>query len=271
LQIVLDRSINPATASEALDAAANRAFCYFRKARRVRRLQAAVRAFLAAITFLTLTMTVMHRDDSDGYQAAHLFFMPRRAWEMDRGVGMLYEAEHYAGIDMEVLADEVYGPDGYERIQARALQPDVTQTTAYRAWLADEEQAYTAWFEREHRPYEVWLQQGATTFDDWLSTKPPQYRQAFDEEQHRAASTTIGVDDETELEREEEGKAWRGGTVRRAPHSPNLTGNEIPVDTYVFLLQPGYWHANDLAVAQAFPTAWLAEIPTPPPRSQNSL
>lgn len=76
------------------------------------KLFAATRVFMACVTFLLLTMTVMQRVDRDGYQATHLFFMPRENWEMDEGRGMLHEEEYYRDIDAQVLAEETYGWEG---------------------------------------------------------------------------------------------------------------------------------------------------------------
>lgn len=63
----------------------------------------ALHGLLACATFLLLTVTVMQRGDHDGYQATHLFFMPRSTWEMDAGRGMLYSEDHYATSDLRDL------------------------------------------------------------------------------------------------------------------------------------------------------------------------
>ncbi len=83
-----------------------------------------VRLFVACTTFLLLTSAVMHRQDHDGYQATHLFFMPRENWEMDKGRGMLYEEEHYVSFETGELNERdltgyehEYGYDERERIE----------------------------------------------------------------------------------------------------------------------------------------------------------
>ena len=81
-----------------------------RRLPRRRRLEAPLRVFLALSTVLLLCATVLHRDDADGFQASHLFFMPRHTWEMDHGIGMLYEDAYYQRMDLEVLAEEKQVP-----------------------------------------------------------------------------------------------------------------------------------------------------------------
>jgi hypothetical protein len=61
------------------------------------------RLFTACAALLLLTSTVLQHDDPDGYQATHLFFMPRQSWEMDGGVGMLHEPDYYTSIDRAAL------------------------------------------------------------------------------------------------------------------------------------------------------------------------
>lgn len=68
-----------------------------------------LRLFVVFTTVMLLTSTIMYRPDHDGYQATHLFFMPRESWEMDGGRGMLYEESHYLDMDLRVLAAETYG------------------------------------------------------------------------------------------------------------------------------------------------------------------
>lgn len=72
------------------------------------------RVFVACCTLVTLTATIMHRPDHDGYQGTHLFFMPRKNWEMDEGRGMLYEEEHYRRADLYTAAAELYGEEALE-------------------------------------------------------------------------------------------------------------------------------------------------------------
>src|SRR5438552_3540693 len=76
---------------------------------RKRKLFVWARVFTACVTFLLLTMTVMQRADQDGYQATHLFFMPRQSWEMDQGRGMLHEEDYYRDVDAQAFAREIYG------------------------------------------------------------------------------------------------------------------------------------------------------------------
>jgi hypothetical protein len=80
-----------------------------------------LQVFTTCATFLLLTATVMQRADDDGFQATHLFFMPRRAWEMDEGRGMLHEEEYYREIDERVTLEEIYGFDAefLEQIEER--------------------------------------------------------------------------------------------------------------------------------------------------------
>ena len=73
------------------------------------RLLKGTRLFVACSTLVLLTATVLHREDHDGYQATHLFFMPRQNWEMDGGHRMLYEEEHYQKMDLQALAAETFG------------------------------------------------------------------------------------------------------------------------------------------------------------------
>lgn len=81
------------------------------KKQTARRLLAITRLFVAVTTLMLLTATVWHQPDHDGYQGTHLFFMPRSNWEMDEGRGMLYDEEHYRGMDL--LRN--YGEGAFER------------------------------------------------------------------------------------------------------------------------------------------------------------
>jgi hypothetical protein len=86
------------------------------------------RLFTACAALLLLTVTVLQRDDPDGYQAAHLFFMPRQSWEMDEGVGMLHDADYYRGVDSAALAAEesvAYHPeDRLPSLSTSSVQAD---------------------------------------------------------------------------------------------------------------------------------------------------
>lgn len=75
------------------------------------RLLVIVRLFVAVATLMLLTATVWYQPDHDGYQGTHLFFTPRRNWEMDEGRGMLYEEEHYGYVDRL----HSYGERAFER------------------------------------------------------------------------------------------------------------------------------------------------------------
>jgi hypothetical protein len=85
------------------------------------RLFKGARLFVACTTLMLLTATVMEREDQDGYQATHLFFMPRQSWEMDGGRGMLYEEEYYHRMDLEALTEET----------AQSSHGPVLKTTPY--------------------------------------------------------------------------------------------------------------------------------------------
>ncbi len=66
-----------------------------RGARRSVPLRVGGQAALAVVTILGLTVTVPARSDPDGWQAAHLFFMPRASWERDQDIGMLHPESWY--------------------------------------------------------------------------------------------------------------------------------------------------------------------------------
>jgi len=68
-----------------------------------------VRLFIACTTLILLGLTVSQRDDNDGFQAAHLFFMPRTSWEMDQGTGMLHTDEYYVVMDELVAGGDQDG------------------------------------------------------------------------------------------------------------------------------------------------------------------
>lgn len=74
-----------------------------------RRISLVLRVFTALNILMLLTLVVPHREDHDGYQATHLYFMPRDNWEMDEGRGMLYEEEHYRRVEQLAAAKEFYG------------------------------------------------------------------------------------------------------------------------------------------------------------------
>ncbi len=89
------------------------------------------RVFVAFCTLVTLTATIMHRPDHDGYQGTHLFFMPRKNWEMDEGRGMLYEEEHYRKADLYSAAAELYGEESLEGFEGE-LERDREREEEYK-------------------------------------------------------------------------------------------------------------------------------------------
>lgn len=78
------------------------------------------RLIVACTTLVLLTVTILQRQDGDGYQATHLFFMPRNTWEMDQGRAMLYDEEHYHEMDLRAAAAEFPG----RHTQATLLSPE---------------------------------------------------------------------------------------------------------------------------------------------------
>lgn len=74
-----------------------------------KRLSIIVLRLLVACSTFMLTLTVLQRNDSDGYQAAHLAFMPRSSWEMDQGRGMLYNESYYDTNELASLNGIAWG------------------------------------------------------------------------------------------------------------------------------------------------------------------
>ena len=93
-----------------------------RWARHSRPLRVGSQATLAVITILGLTVTVPARTDPDGWQAAHLFFMPRASWERDQDIGMLHPESWYENQPQGRPAAEL----DRERLQAEADRPALT-------------------------------------------------------------------------------------------------------------------------------------------------
>ena len=241
-------------------------------------LEKGLRVLLAIVSFLTLTLTVMHREDADGYQAAHLFFMPRRNWEMDHGRGMLYEPKHYGAMDEAILYEEVNGiaftfgeEDGeYEIADLPAPQPSAEKTTAYREWMSQEQAGYTTWFVHTRASYGEWLKSRAQSFDNWIAGQPDGYRAAYAEElaaQVQAAEAT-GLDIE-EGERAST-KRTQPGTVRKAPRAPVFGSNDLPVDTTYIRVEIASWQYAAIAATYPQPSMWRDDTPTPPPRKETS-
>jgi hypothetical protein len=249
-----------------------------------------LRVLLAVVTFLTLTLTVMHREDSDGYQATHLFFIPRRNWEMDQGRGMLYEPEYYSRMDQAVLLEEInglrftsaleseYGAyeayDNYDLIETAALpppRPSAEKTAAYRDWLTLEQADYTSWFMRTRASYAEWLAGRTQSFEGWLATRSNTYQAAYAEElafQEQAAQLAGPQAGEPDNSR---GKRTQGGTVRRAPHAPAYGSNTLPVDSTQRAQAVISWHYAGIDLAYPLPGARRDDTPTPPPRILTSI
>jgi hypothetical protein len=245
-------------------------------------LEKGLRVALAVVTFLTLTLTVMHREDVDGYQATHLFFMPRKNWEMDQGRGMLYEAEYYSRIDQAILLEEVSGVpfiyalesyfgeyeeyDEYKSVTLPPPQPSAERTTAYRDWLAQAEADYTAWFARTHAAYEEWLRNRAQAFDSWLAAQTETYRAAYEQELAQQEQA-VRPEFEQVAESDTTENRTQGGTVRRAPHMPALGGFEMPVANSDLDGAAIYWQYATFGHAYLRPAVWRDDTITPPPRA----
>jgi hypothetical protein len=255
-------------------------FLQFRRAlRRMparRRLEAHARVFIAVNTMLLLCATVLHREDSDGYQAAHLFFMPRHTWEMDHGRGMLYEEAYYRAMDLEVLAEEVYGQyaerEREYRAPGAAVTPASTSTAAYSDWLAAEREAYTRWFAQHKGEYTDWLNTEATTFDRWLAARPADYRAAYEAElASLSAPAEAGAEPFDAAESLSSGRRTQGQTVRRAPHAPASGGSDLPILSAVAELDPPSYHFEPVRLPDPSPISREDDTPYPPPRPQDSL
>jgi len=172
------------------------------------------RVFVACCTLVTLTATIMHRPDHDGYQGTHLFFMPRKNWEMDEGRGMLYEEEHYRRADLYTAAAELYGEESLEGFEGE--------------------------LDRER------------------------------EEEYKEESEEYEEYEEYQEDYEESGSEETAGPAfRKAPHHPNLSGNEIPLAYGLVIEIPGteQYLANERSLIR--PTVWRSKTPTPPPRTRH--
>jgi hypothetical protein len=246
-----------------------------------KRLEAPVRIFLALTTLLLLSATVLHRDDADGFQASHLFFMPRHTWEMDHGRGMMYEEAYYERMDLEVLAEEVYGRHTereYEPEERAPIDrtgpanPASTSTAAYRDWLAAQRESYTAWFAEYKGAYADWLTTEAATFDDWLAAQPGDFRATYELE---LASIAEPTDDARETEETADsltrGGYTQGQTVRRAPHAPASGGTNLPIIGAITDLDaPGY-QFEPVRLPEQSPLSREDDTPYPPPRDPYSV
>ncbi len=104
------------------------------------------RLFTACAALLLLTSTVLQRNDPDGYQATHLFFMPRQTWEMDGGVGMLHDPDYYASMDMAAIA--VQEPDSIYQAN-RAAAPNLDSAHGAQPYLVSQINSSNAISQRE--------------------------------------------------------------------------------------------------------------------------
>jgi hypothetical protein len=258
--------------------------CLQRRLPTQRQIEAPVRVFLALTTVLLLCATVLHREDHDGFQASHLFFMPRYTWEMDHGRGMMYDEAHYERIDLEVLAGEVYGsysPRGFDygeheiRLPVEApagAAPDPSSTAAYRDWLAAQREAYTLWFAEHRGEYADWLAAEASTFDDWLAAQPAEYRSAHERELAAAdAAGDPGEQPATTADSISSGGRTQGHTVRRAPHAPAIAGNTLPIMGTPDEMHAPEWLFEPVALPADTPASREDDTPSPPPRRTVSL
>ena len=168
------------------------------------------RVFVACCTLVTLTATIMYRPDHDGYQGTHLFFMPRKNWEMDEGRGMLYEEEHYRRADLYTAAAELYGE---ERLEGFEVEADSEREESYKE------------YEEEY-------------------------------EEYREDYSTSGSEE------------IAGPAFRKAPHHPNLSGNEIPLAYGLVIKIPDTEQFLTIERKVMRPTIWRGKTPTPPPRTR---
>ena len=240
-----------------------------------------LRVVLAVVSFLTLTLTVMHREDADGYQATHLFFMPRRHWEMDNGRGMLYEPAYYSRMDQAILLEEVSSApftalfeiegyyDEYEEFEIVSLplpQPRAERTTAYREWLAQAQADYTTWFVHTRAAYEEWLRSQAQAFDNWLTGQSENYKATYAQELAEQEQATQSEGAKLGDGEGTSGKRTQGGTVRRAPHAPAFGSYELPVANSDLDGTAISWQYAVIGHANLRPVMWRDDTITPPPR-----
>jgi hypothetical protein len=244
-----------------------------------RQVEAPLRAFVAFTTVLLLCATVLHREDADGFQASHLFFMPRGSWEMDHGRGMMYEQAYYERMDLEVLAEEVYGDYSERDFEQEAGEPSALEpqapaapnsssTSAYQDWLAAQRDSYTRWFAANKGQYADWLQTEGDSFDEWLAEQPPEYRDAYERElagidYELVASTETDGDEVNSLS---PGRQTQGQTVRRAPHAPAAGGTTLPVMGAANALEATGWLFEPAALPNGAPSSREDDTPSPPPR-----
>ncbi|HUS16385.1 MAG TPA: hypothetical protein VM536_15415 [Chloroflexia bacterium] len=90
-----------------------------------RPLRLTARLGLTALTVIFLTITVPARPDPDGWQAAHLFFMPRATWERDNDQGMLHPEWWYQAWEQGRITDAGAAPyvDDDAELERRRMYP----------------------------------------------------------------------------------------------------------------------------------------------------
>jgi hypothetical protein len=246
-------------------------------------LDKALRVTLALVSFFTLTLTVMHRQDADGYQATHLFFMPRRNWEMDQARGMLYEPHYYSRMDEAILLEEVSGArlsfeseyDAYGEYGEYELvslpPPSAERTSAYREWLAHEQTDYTSWFMSTHASYGEWLKGQPQSFESWLAGQSDTYRAAYAQELAAQEQAVQAAGTDTGSPGTNHPRQTQGGTVRRAPHAPAFGSNNLPVDSACGECDAISWDYARIDTAYPLPATRRDDTPTPPPRITVSI
>lgn len=112
------------------------------------RLHRALCVWVALAVFSLLTATVWYKEDHDGYQGTHLFFMPRKTWERDEGRGMLYKEEHYRRIDRALAVEELFGPGArYEEYEEYGEYEEYEEE--YEEYKEEEYEEYEAEYEVE--------------------------------------------------------------------------------------------------------------------------
>ena len=206
-------------------------------ARAKRKLFAFVQAFTACATLLLLTATVTHRADQDGYQAAHLFFVPRQNWEMDEGRGMLHEEEYYRDMDERAMLEEDYGRD------------------------AD-------YFEEQEQAQEARELEGAQALAGQEQAQP--LEEADEQEQPRELAELRDGEpyDEPSPQRDDEGGLFNSHkpVLRRAPRPRPFISNEMP--TVKPVEECLYGAAEPVLVGEplVYLADWQPDVPSPPPR-----
>lgn len=243
-----------------------------------------LRVFTAGMTLLLLTSTVLERPDRDGYQATHLYFMPRRTWEMDYGRGMLYSEDSYSLVDLEVLAEvlgvdyytlaadriererEEYGEESpYERYTEQVKAPpgeiQAGRELEEREWY--EGRSVPEWerelYETYGKPYSTDVSEelaGEGAREGWSWEPAPVPEASKDPPAEKSPSPASASS---------KGKATGPG-LRRAPYEPNLQGNTIPLESRPFPLPDTTYQALITAAFSSCACPLQADVPTPPPK-----